>query len=139
MLFSVMAAHNVIIVEQHAKRKDIGLLTYVHFNYYYAMLGFEVCFDGEVIRTSVDKGLMEVIFTSGGLDDVEFLHIWGLTSFHRMAWHSAVVEKDKVAVRIVDVSSNSELIEKEDRFKDDAEALQRYYELKQELEKEGLL
>jgi hypothetical protein len=103
------------------------------------MLGFEIRFNEEVILSSIDSGLMEVIFTSGGLRNKEYLHIWGLSSFHIMRWYSADVECDKIAVRIVNMERCSEPVEKEDRFKNDEEMLQRYYELKQELESEGLL
>jgi hypothetical protein len=103
------------------------------------MLGFEVSFKEKVIQSSIDRGLMEVIFTSGGLNNNEYLFIWGLTSFHSMRWHSDNIECDKITVRIVDVSHNSELIMKKNRYKDDEEMLQKYYELKQELEREGLL
>lgn len=103
------------------------------------MLGFEVQFNDEVIQSSIDRGLVEVIFTSGGLSNNEYLHIWGLTSFHKLEWYSSSMKFDKITVRIVDVTRSSESIRKENRFKTDEEMLQRYYELKQELEKEGLL
>ena len=36
------------------------------------MLGFEISFNEEVIRTSIDNGLMEIIFMGGGLDRKRF-------------------------------------------------------------------
>jgi deoxyhypusine synthase len=103
------------------------------------MLGFEVRFNEEVILTSIDSGVMEVIFTSGGLRKKDSLHIWGFTAFHEMGWYSSDVECDKIAVRIVNVERGSEPIEKKDRFKSNEEMLRKYYEQKQELKKEGLL
>ena len=102
------------------------------------MLGFEISFNEEVIRASIDNGLMEIIFMGGGLGRKDSLLIWGLTSFHKVKWYSANVECDKITVRIIDVNHNSEST-RESRFKNDGEMLQRYYELKQELEREGLL
>lgn len=104
------------------------------------MLGFEVRYNNEIIRSSIDGGLLEVIFTSGGLQhDNEYLFIWGLTSFHKLVWCSSSMEINKITVRIVDISCNSAPIQKENRFKTDDEILQRYYDLKKELEKDGLL
>lgn len=103
------------------------------------MLGFEVHVNDEVIRSSIDKGLMEVIFTSGGMRNTEQLWIWGSTLSHRLLWYSAGMDCDKITVRIVNIERNSELIEEENRFKNDEDMLRRYYELKQKLESEGLL
>ena len=103
------------------------------------MLGFEVRFNDEVIRSSIDRGLLEVIFTCNTMDDNECLHIWGLTSFHKLGWCFSSMKFDKITVRIVDMGRNSGPIQKEDRFKNDEEILQRYYDLKKELEKDGLL
>lgn len=103
------------------------------------MLGFEVRFNDEVIRSSIDRGMLEVIFTSNGLEKNEYLHIWGLTSFHKLKWYSSNVNLDKITVRIVDISSNSESMQKQNRFKTDEAILQRYYDLKKELEKDRLL
>ncbi|MDR2774093.1 MAG: hypothetical protein LBC19_05015 [Tannerella sp.] len=103
------------------------------------MLGFEIDFNGETIRSRVDRGLMEVIFTSGGLSKTDDLYIWGLMSFHIVKWYASRIDADKITIRIVDIDRNSELIQKENRFKDDEAMLQRYYDLKQELEKLGLL
>lgn len=103
------------------------------------MLGFEVRFNDEIIRSSIDKGLLEVIFTSGGLLDNEHLFIWGLTSFQKLVCCSSNMKIDKITVRIVDISHNSDPQQKENRFKTDEEILQRYYDLKKELEKDGLL
>lgn len=103
------------------------------------MLGFEMRINNEMIRSSINRGLLEVIFTSGGLHDNERLFIWGLTSFHKLVWCSSSMKIDKITVRIVDISRNSEPIQKENRFKTDEEILQRYYELKKGLEKDGLL
>lgn len=103
------------------------------------MLGFEVRFNDEVIRSSIDKGLLEVIFTCNTRDNNECLYIWGLTSFDQLRWYFSSIKFDKITVRIVDISRNSELIQEKNRFKNDEEILQRYYDLKKELEKDGLL
>jgi ribonuclease BN (tRNA processing enzyme) len=103
------------------------------------MLGFEVIFNEETVRLAINSGIMEVIFTSGGLDNNEMLYIFGHTSFHKFRYSSPPLDANKITVRIADIDSNSESIQKENRFKDDAEMLQYYYEVKQYLEKEGLL
>lgn len=57
------------------------------------MLGFEVRYNNEMIQSSVDGGLLEIIFTSGSLHDDEHLFIWG----RNRRWMNIDFERCKIS------------------------------------------
>jgi hypothetical protein len=96
------------------------------------MTGFEIRFKDETVYASVDEGMVFVIVSY--CQKSFTLHIRGYDKTEFINWYgSDIDDADEIIIKVVDVVQNSEskeTISKELRY---------YYDLKQRLEKEGLI